>query len=226
MRKPLNRIMFIMWIVSVANELYRINCSTMRYCSSQSHGELKINNWCILVNKRLDEWVSEEALDTRKVQFPRRDGNTGTGVSTPKKTHIGGGGVGAPPSGGGGPTPGGGSVVASSSAPPSLVVSTPVGAPVSRPASPVTTELVNGSAVLAAAIQKKINRKRKGTSLDNEDSQDGIQPPAGPRQSGSMVAHNDDVVTRMKNVEMIELGRHRIKPWYFAPYPQVHTYIL
>lgn len=42
----------------------------------------------------------------------------------------------------------------------------------------------------------------------------------GPRQSGSMVSHHDDVVTRMKNVEMIELGRHRIKPWYFAPYPQ------
>lgn len=36
-----------------------------------------------------------------------------------------------------------------------------------------------------------------------------------------MVAHHaDDVVTRMKNVEMIELGCHRIKPWYFAPYPQ------
>lgn len=24
----------------------------------------------------------------------------------------------------------------------------------------------------------------------------------------------------MKNVEMIELGKHRINPWYFAPYPQ------
>ena len=24
---------------------------------------------------------------------------------------------------------------------------------------------------------------------------------------------------RMKNVELIELGRHRIKPWYFSPYP-------
>jgi hypothetical protein len=43
----------------------------------------------------------------------------------------------------------------------------------------------------------------------------------GPRQSGSLVTHHDDVVTRMKNIQMIELGRHRIKPWYFAPYPQV-----
>lgn len=56
-----------------------------------------------------------------------------------------------------------------------------------------------------------------------EDSNDASLTPstATPRQSGSMVTHHDDVVTRMKNVEMIELGRHQIKPWYFAPYPQV-----
>ncbi|KAK3093697.1 hypothetical protein FSP39_019007 [Pinctada imbricata] len=44
-----------------------------------------------------------------------------------------------------------------------------------------------------------------------------------PRQTGSMVAHHDDIVTRMKNIEMIELGRYRIKPWYFSPYPQELT---
>ena len=27
----------------------------------------------------------------------------------------------------------------------------------------------------------------------------------------------------MKNVNMIELGRFRIKPWYFSPYPQELT---
>lgn len=91
------------------------------------------------------------------------------------------------------------------------------------------TDLVNGSAVLAAALQKRIHsRKRKGPSLESEDSLDApaqSQPP-GPRQSGSMVSHHDDVVTRMKNVSMIELGKHRIKPWYFAPYPQVSTYVM
>lgn len=60
-------------------------------------------------------------------------------------------------------------------------------------------------------------------SAAGEDSEDatGTGTPATPRQSGSMVTHHDDVVTRMKNIEMIELGIHRIKPWYFAPYPQV-----
>jgi histone acetyltransferase HTATIP len=27
----------------------------------------------------------------------------------------------------------------------------------------------------------------------------------------------------MKNIELIELGRYRIKPWYFSPYPQEMT---
>lgn len=44
------------------------------------------------VNKRLDEWVAESWLDTRKVQFPRRDGSTTGGTTTPKKTLIGSGG--------------------------------------------------------------------------------------------------------------------------------------
>lgn len=83
--------------------------------------------------------------------------------------------------------------------------------------------------MLAAALQKRINsRKKKGPSVESEDSQDGAssaQTPQGPRQSGSMVSHHDDIVTRMKNIEMIELGKHRIKPWYFAPYPQVINFL-
>ncbi|KAK4023676.1 hypothetical protein OUZ56_009075 [Daphnia magna] len=190
-------------------------------------------------NKRLDDWVSEDFLDTRKIQFPRKDGTqVGTGLSTPKKV---GGTTGS-----------------------------------SRPSSPLGVSgasdlTVNGSALLAAAIQKRNGRKRK--IGDKEEPSPGAQvpiPPAkklikiekeipplpppiatdtcavpssdtvcevgdtpspappstpapttpGPRQSGSLVTHHDDVVTRMKNIQMIELGRHRIKPWYFAPYPQ------
>lgn len=62
------------------------------------------------VNKRLDEWVTEESLDTRKVHFPRRDVASSTGVSTPKKVHIGAGGGGSV---GGSSTGGGGSGVVS-----------------------------------------------------------------------------------------------------------------
>jgi histone acetyltransferase HTATIP len=82
-----------------------------------------------LVNKRLDDWVSEDFLDTRKIQFPRKDGTqVGTGMSTPKKV---GGTTGS-----------------------------------SRPSSPLAASsasdlTVNGSALLAAAIQKRNGRKRK-----------------------------------------------------------------
>lgn len=96
-----------------------------------------VNIFLFSDNKRLDEWVTEDRLDTRKVQFPRRDGQMGgTGMSTPKK--IGGSATGTLP------------------------------ANTSRPASPINSELVNGSAVLAAALQKKMNRKRKIIPVENE----------------------------------------------------------
>lgn len=52
---------------------------------------------------------------------------------------------------------------------------------------------------------------------------DGTPTVGGPRQTGSMSVHTDDIITRMKNIEMIVLGRHRIRPWYFSPYPQALT---
>ncbi|OXB52892.1 hypothetical protein ASZ78_009350 [Callipepla squamata] len=58
---------------------------------------------------------------------------------------------------------------------------------------------------------------------DSQDSSDGA--PSAPRMTGSLVSDrsHDDIVTRMKNIECIELGRHRLKPWYFSPYPQELT---
>ena len=48
---------------------------------------------------------------------------------------------------------------------------------------------------------------------------------AAPRQTGSLAApgSQDHAITRMKNVNKIELGQHRITPWYFSPYPQELT---
>ncbi|KAH8289162.1 hypothetical protein KR054_001062 [Drosophila jambulina] len=215
-------------------------------------------------NKRLDEWVNEEDLYTRKVQFPRRDGSqtgTSTGVTTPQRHHSLAGSVSRPtspqhPGSGAGAS---GNLTAGGALTPVAHGGNSIsGGPVTP--TPSTPELVNGNN-LAAALQKRINRKRKvhggsahghhtpqaqpqqhphpqtptatpvvthvtGDGLmsssaaaeDGDGSQDGKIPT--PRQSGSMVTHQDDVVTRMKNVEMIELGRHRIKPWYFSPYPQ------
>eukprot|EP00048_Salpingoeca_helianthica_P024147 m.30072 g.30072 ORF g.30072 m.30072 type:complete len:444 (+) comp9212_c1_seq1:23-1354(+) len=51
-----------------------------------------------------------------------------------------------------------------------------------------------------------------------------VPQPHVPRTSGAVQApdpHN--TITRMKNIEMIELGKHKMKPWYFAPYPECLT---
>ena len=103
-----------------------------------------------------------------------------------------------------------------------------------------------GTNVLAAALQKKNARKRRGgpgggslsmsrdASLDEEVTpatpggsitgdlvsipNTPITPnvPSTPRMTGSLAVPGhgtDDIITRMKNIELVELGRHKFKPW-------------
>ena len=217
-------------------------------------------------NKRLDEWVTEDRLDTRRIEPPcssKDEGGTkshagGMQSVTSASQHI--------PSGMQTPKKATSASVATSAVP-------------SRPSSPsndkeenISGTPITASGVVAAALQKKNNaRKRRGgagggsvsscsspaitlattgelaangrgLSID-EESQSGaaevgtpnlavggsgavVVPsdgtPGTPRQTGSLSVpgQHDDIVTRMKNIELIELGRHRIKPWYFSPYPQ------
>lgn len=86
----------------------------------------------------MDEWVTEERLDTRKVQYPRKDGLTtgtsGTGTSTPnrKAENI------------------------------SILSQSRPASPLSVPSSTQN----NDPTVLSAALQKKISRKKK--AIDTE----------------------------------------------------------
>jgi histone acetyltransferase HTATIP len=87
----------------------------------------------------------------------------------------------------------------------------------SRPSSP------EREANVPLRKQVSQNRKRKLGMLDradDESSQDAPPPPktGSLRPHGGSMSH-DDVITRIKNVQMIELGRYRMKPWYFSPYP-------
>lgn len=92
----------------------------------------------------------------------------------------------------------------------------------SRPHSPTSTPVAVPKQMGSIdSVPSSIPLNVSTTGEDSEDASIPQIPPTTPRQSGSMVTHHDDVVTRMKNIEMIELGKHRIKPWYFAPYPQV-----
>jgi len=173
----------------------------------QTKGVLQYYVHYVDYNKRLDEWVPDDRLDTRKIEPPQgKDDkshvNTSatTGLNTPKK-------------------------IASNTL--------PVSASASRPPSPGAEEqlMLTGPTVLQAAIQKKTARKRKSQNSSSVETQDEEPEKkeadkkeansTTPRLTGSLAAPgtHDDAITRMKNVELIELGRHRIKPWYFSPYP-------
>ncbi|XP_060711547.1 histone acetyltransferase KAT5 isoform X4 [Hemiscyllium ocellatum] len=196
-------------------------------------------------NKRLDEWVTPERLDLKKIQFPKKE------AKTPTKNGLPGSRPSSPERDLGLP------YLASSASLQRVSVvkipdrtnsienvtknllskrkleavslttqcspATPV-APAPEIPTPVFAQQ-NGS--VRRAVSVVTGRKRKagclGTDEDSQDSSDGI--PSAPRMTGSLVSDrsHDDIVTRMKNIECIELGRHRLKPWYFSPYPQELT---
>uniref|UniRef100_G3QAR2 Histone acetyltransferase KAT5 n=1 Tax=Gasterosteus aculeatus aculeatus TaxID=481459 RepID=G3QAR2_GASAC len=229
-------------------------------------------------NKRLDEWVTGDRLDMKKLQFPKKEAKTptknglpGSRPSSPerevrKSLDLNVQSATAPSRGKTLPTPKRKveAVPMATQVPPappvpSLPSSTEASQASVFPAvrepstfksredhEPISLLTTNGNA--RRLIPSQPGRKRKANCggademikvlqynnpqsasvflpppEDSQDSSDGI--PSAPRMTGSLVSDrsHDDIVTRMKNIECIELGRHRLKPWYFSPYPQELT---
>ncbi|XP_016331720.1 histone acetyltransferase KAT5-like isoform X2 [Sinocyclocheilus anshuiensis] len=212
-------------------------------------------------NKRLDEWVTPDRLDIKKLQFPKKE------AKTPMKDGL----PGSRPSS---PERDVKRKAESVSLATQVTAATPVPSlpgsaeasqasvyPTMRDSSfsiksrdehePLTSLTTNGTTSIQRHLIPPLpGRKRKscgGTDEmvkmfqnnsprcstiyllpgeDSQDSSDGI--PSAPRMTGSLVSDrsHDDIVTRMKNIDCIELGRHRLKPWYFSPYPQELTSLL
>ncbi|XP_022067958.1 histone acetyltransferase KAT5 isoform X5 [Acanthochromis polyacanthus] len=185
-------------------------------------------------NKRLDEWVTGDRLDMKKLQFPKKEAKTptknglpGSRPSSPERevkrkvetvplaTQV-------PPAT---PVPSLPSSAEASQASVFPAVRETTTFKAREDHEPISSLTTNGTA--RRLIPPQPGRKRKancgGTDEDSQDSSDGI--PTAPRMTGSLVSDrsHDDIVTRMKNIECIELGRHRLKPWYFSPYPQELT---
>uniref|UniRef100_A0A671LVT3 Histone acetyltransferase KAT5 n=1 Tax=Sinocyclocheilus anshuiensis TaxID=1608454 RepID=A0A671LVT3_9TELE len=228
-------------------------------------------------NKRLDEWVTPDRLDIKKLQFPKKeaktpmkDGLPGSRPSSPERDvkksldlHVQS--ASATSRGKTLPTPK--RKAESVSLATQVTAATPVPSlpgsaeasqasvyPTMRDSSfsiksrdehePLTSLTTNGTTSIQRHLIPPLpGRKRKscgGTDEvcpadknarsqnqhDSQDSSDGI--PSAPRMTGSLVSDrsHDDIVTRMKNIDCIELGRHRLKPWYFSPYPQELTSLL
>lgn len=65
--------------------------------------------------------------------------------------------------------------------------------------------------------------------MDEKNCFSYLQEPvtnALPHTGSMMVSshqEHQDIVSRMRNIDMIVLGKYRIKPWYFSPYPDELT---
>ena len=91
------------------------------------------------------------------------------------------------------------------------------------PATPTSISSTPGTASTPIPLSMMMDEESQDSLLPNV-SAGGSGAVVAPRSTGSLAAHNpDDMVTRIKNIDMIELGKHRIKPWYFSPYPQELT---
>ncbi|KAI6233089.1 Histone acetyltransferase [Aphelenchoides fujianensis] len=80
-----------------------------------------------------------------------------------------------------------------------------------------------------ADLQIKQEDSASTSMMDKTDAMEATPPPPTPlvvnavpslRGSMSMVGHSEDAQTRIRNVELIQLGMHRMQPWYFSPYPR------
>ncbi|XP_025104296.1 histone acetyltransferase KAT5-like [Pomacea canaliculata] len=175
-------------------------------------------------NKRLDEWVPEERMDLTRMEQPKKD------VKTPKKesftSKLANGSRPASPVENGSSTSGmlglggGGFSPAPSPLPPGAGGGMGGGMNKKNSLNNRKRKLEDDSHRFPPPCKASVEPNPSFSIELKTDSQDG---GLMPRQTGSMVAHHDDVVTRMKNIELIEIGKWRIRPWYFSPYPQVLT---
>eukprot|EP01135_Chromosphaera_perkinsii_P001244 Nk52_evm17s163 gene=Nk52_evmTU17s163 len=145
-------------------------------------------------NKRLDEWVDSQRIDFNKAELPKKD---------PKELKR------------------------------QQSMSTPTGSVTST--QPSTPRGLDERAVARAQSRKRKHEDDDSVSTPQESralkqlklSEGTMAAQKGlggdhPPQTGSMVQSfsADDTVTRIKNIQLIEMGKFRITPWYFSPYPK------
>lgn len=70
-----------------------------------------------------------------------------------------------------------------------------------------------------AKTQKTIQKEKPSTIANGHINKPQNAKITNFRHTSSE-EHQKNDETSIKNVEMIELGRYRIKPWYFSPYPK------
>ncbi|XP_065184499.1 histone acetyltransferase KAT5-like [Sycon ciliatum] len=157
-------------------------------------------------NKRLDEWVARDRLNLCKIQPPvKKDAKKGARPPSPdaasRKNQSG------------------------------RKRKTLHGAAAESQQAKASRQALLSSSVHAlsdslASMPDGADEAMKDVPMETEEPAAEAAAPPAPvqqqnlRKGGSMVQSHDDTVTRIKNVQLVELGEHRIQPWYFSPYPQ------
>eukprot|EP00049_Salpingoeca_infusionum_P004804 m.83932 g.83932 ORF g.83932 m.83932 type:complete len:425 (+) comp12733_c0_seq2:165-1439(+) len=105
----------------------------------------------------------------------------------------------------------------------------------------VVESRIKMDSLAAPVVEKEEKKLTKGQRKRKKDTAAGSTAPKkeatqaekekqrAPQSAGSgslrAPGSHDDVVSRMKNIEEIEIGNCRIKPWYFSPYPKELTLV-
>lgn len=171
-------------------------------------------------NKRLDEWVTIDRMKVEKIQMPSNI--SGHGQSTNQLSNS--------------------SNISKNelhedsnpSANKKKKKNPPNLSGINRVQSQPVLSHASSFSILLNSDSKPIDSEsiEKDESLLMPQSNEAVKPDLGinensnqstslPRPTGSMVqVVHEDVLTRIKNIQTIYLGKHLIEPWYFAPYPQ------
>ncbi|KAG9509496.1 Histone acetyltransferase Tip60, partial [Fragariocoptes setiger] len=185
-------------------------------------------------NKRLDEWRTIDDLKVSQIQYSRKDSSQSNNASDAGKNSNSSKLDGHPaPS----KVRAGHNKVTPAKLPGNSTTQPKPQSDSSKPSQDDNQDKCKTSGTLnQQQLSDNDNKQLEGDkqSDDGKQSQDtqdfssvpnfaagGSGSVIAPRTSGSLaINHPDDLITRIKNIDMIELGRHRIKPWYFSPYPQ------
>ncbi|KAF9928500.1 Histone acetyltransferase [Modicella reniformis] len=203
-------------------------------------------------NKRLDEWVAPERLNLHgEIEYPKSKKPktilAGVGKETGKGSDPGTpGGVGN--GGGGGGASGGGGRVSKNNRKSNLSKAASTG----KGADPATPGTPGGSNKRkASAMEENASSQERGNGTpnihvngdeDDDDDMNGDTASQGMmldenggyfskeqeieklRTSGSMT-QNPHEVARVKNLNLIQIGKHEVETWYFSPYPVEYAHL-
>ncbi|CAI4228428.1 unnamed protein product [Auanema sp. JU1783] len=150
-------------------------------------------------NRRLDEWVGVEHLDLSTLRMPQK--------SYKKNSHHYINDNGSPER----------EVIRKNG--PGRKRIRPYPENISNGVSTEETENTSTNSTSAIVTPNNLN------NINGNNNNNNAAGAPSLRGSMSLVGHSEDALTRIRNIEMIELGRNRIQPWYFSPYPQQLTHL-